>query len=643
MMKNVSNSVLLIAVLLTGMVPAAGFAADRVEQRKLFLDAHKAIKQGATSRYKKLQDKLTDYPLYSYLEYEELKRRLGKLPREDVRAFLENYNDQQIARRMRVNWLNTLAKQSLWKDYLLDYRDLDITKLDCYRARALQQTKAPEAEFAIQALWQSGKSQPHTCNQVFDTWHSSGKTTPTLIWQRIRLAMHNRKLNLARHLANSLGPEDRKWVERWREMYRHPAKMLGHKNYQDDSPLVREIVLHGIERLARIDSVEADRHWQVLQHRYSFSADDAASTLRTIAMEAATQRSKDALTLLDAIPLSHRNETTHAWTIRSALAAQDWQAVKRAIENLPETMRNESDWRYWQARALERTGDGAMALKTYTALANEHNYHGFLAADRLSLPYTLDGTPISRDSKELEALATIPGFERAHELYQLGMIVDARREWHATIAHLSARQLELSAVLASSWGWHDRAIISAGRAQHYSDLELRFPIVFEKEVLQNAKSNSIDPAWVFSILRQESAYMTDARSHAGALGLMQLMPRTARIEAKKLKLSLRNSNEILNVDKNIRLGTAHLKRVLASHNGNLPLATAAYNAGSYRVRSWLPEGGDIPADIWIETVPFSETRDYVKKILATTAIFEKHLDIPITPLKLRMPDISPRI
>lgn len=642
-MKGLFNSVLLIAVLSAGLLPVAGYSADRADHRKLFLEAHKAVKQGANTHYKKLQGKLTDYPLYGYLEYEYLKRRLNELPRKEMRVFLERYDGQPIARRMRINWLNKLARKGQWKDYLADYRDLGITKLDCHRARALQQTKHPEAEYAIQALWQTGKSQPRACNQVFDNWRSSGKTTPTLIWQRIRLAMHKRKPNLARYLAKSLGPEDRKWVERWRRMYRHPAKMLGHKDYRDDSPLVREIVLHGIKRLARIDSSEADRHWQVLRHRYSFSVDDAANSIRTIAMQAATQRSKDALTLLDAIPASHRNETTHAWTIRSALAAQDWHAVKRAIDNLPNEMRNESDWRYWQARALERTGNGAKALKTYTALANEHNYHGFLAADRLSLPYTLDGTPISRDSKELETLAKIPAFDRAHELYLLGMIVDARREWHAVLESLSPRQLELSAVLANSWGWHDRAIISAGRAQHYSDLQLRFPIVFEKQVLQNAKSNSIDPAWVFSILRQESAYMPDARSHAGALGLMQLMPRTARVEAKKLKLRLRNRNEILNVDKNIRLGTAHLKRVLASHNGNLPLATAAYNAGSYRVRSWLPSEGTLPSDVWIETVPFKETRNYVKKILATTAIFEKHLEQPVTPLKLRMPEISPRI
>lgn len=641
-MKGFRRRLWVVGILVGILLPVSGYASDRADQRKLFLDAHKAVKQGAITRYRKLSGKLTDYPLYGYLEYEYLRRRLNKLPREQVRHFLKTYDGQPIARRLRINWLNKLARKGQWKDYLMDYRDLGITKLDCHRARAMQKTKHPETEYAIQALWQTGKSQPRACDPVFNSWRASGKATPTLIWQRIRLAMHNRKPNLARYLAKSLGPEDRMWVERWRLMYRRPAKMLGHKNYRDDTPLVREIVLHGIERLARIDSGEADKKWQKLRHRYSFSEEDTATTLRTIALHAATQRSKDALTLLDTIPVSHRDEKIHAWTIRSALAAQDWHAVTRAIDNLPADMKLESDWRYWKARAQEKTGNTTTALKTYTALANEHNYHGFLAADRLSLPYVLDGTPISRDSKELVAFSKIPAMDRAHELYLLGMIIDARREWHAAMATFSPRQLELAAVLASSWGWHDRAIISAGRARHYSDLQLRYPIAFEKQVLQNARRNSIDPAWVFSIMRQESAYMTDARSHAGALGLMQLMPRTAKFEARRLKLRLRNQREILNVDKNIRLGTAHLKRVLETHNGNLPLATAAYNAGSFRVRSWLPSDGSLPADIWIENVPFKETRNYVKKILATTAIFEKHLSQPVTPLKLRMPEISPK-
>ncbi|MGD8998810.1 MAG: transglycosylase SLT domain-containing protein [Granulosicoccaceae bacterium] len=644
-MARIAKMLFGTGLLLALMMGAIGVvhAADRVEQRKDFLEARKAIREGALTKYNTLLARLDDYPLRPYLEYEYLKRRLHKRTHTAaVRAFLEQQEQTPVGRRLRGKWLQTLAKQGRWQAYLDDYRDLNSTTLDCYRARAMQNTRHAETDTAVLALWQIGKSQPRACDKVFDTWRAQGKATPTAIWQRIRLAMHKRKPNLARYLAKFLGPEEREWVERWRRMYRQPAKMLGHKNYRDDTPLVREIVLHGLERLARIDAGEAAKRWAGIRQQYSFTDRDRGRIQRTIALHAATQRLPEAWQLFDAVPAEWRDEKTHTWRVRSALNMQDWQAVERAVQELPESMRLDDDWQYWQARAEEQTGRTEQARQRFAVIANEASYHGFLAADRLKLPYTLDGQPIAHTNRELDALASRAGFTRAYELYQLGMTVDARREWQAAIKPLQSRELELAAVLAHRWGWHDRAVLTAGRAGHYTDLRLRFPIVFEKQVLKNAKTNRIDPAWVFSILRQESAYMTDARSHAGALGLMQLMPRTARSEAKRLKLRVRNQYEILHVDNNIQLGTAHLKSVLERHNGHLPLATAAYNAGSYRVRSWLPEIAAVPADVWIETVPFNETRKYVKKIMATTAIFEKHLDQPVTPLQRRMPDIAPR-
>jgi len=222
------------------------------------------------------------------------------------------------------------------------------------------------------------------------------------------------------------------------------------------------------------------------------------------------------------------------------------------------------------------------------------------------------------------------------------MTIDARREWQFTIKQMSPRQLQLAAVLASKLGWHDRAVLTIGRTKTLDDLKLRYPIVFEKKVLRHSKRNKIQPAWVYGVLRQESAYMTDARSHAGALGLMQLMPRTAKSEARRLRLRLRNKNEILNVDKNIRLGTAHLKRVLDINKGHHVLATASYNAGVHRVTTWLPKSNTVPADIWIETIPFKETRKYVKRVMSTMAVFEKHLQQPITPMLKRLDTIKPK-
>lgn len=633
----------LLLLLLAAFASPLQATSNLEQQRKDFLEARKAVKQGALTRYRKLIKKLDDYPLRGYLEYEFLKRRLSKQSVERVHKFFVDNADSPIHDRLRGKWLRTLVKQGRWTQYVNDYQDLNSPKLACYYARALQKIGHKDAaNKTIEYLWLSGKSQPRACDAVFNSWRASGQASPEIIWQRIRLAMHKRRPNLARYLAKFLGPTERSWVERWYKMYRRPAKMLNHQDFRKDTPLIREIVLHGVERLARIDATEAAKRWHGIRTRYSFTADDIGKVERRIGLSAATQGLSEALLLLTRVDASWSDETVQQWRVRSALAAGNWNAVLHSVDALPESIRDDSGWQYWRARALDELGYKKHANEILSVLATRHHYHGQLAADRLGLPYSLDGTPLVVSEQDIQLLRTIPGIKRAEELFDLKLTLDARREWQRSIDVLNPRQLEIAAALASSWGWHDRAVLTIGRTGSLDDLKLRFPIVYEKQVTRHAKENHIEPAWVFGVLRQESAYMTDARSHAGAMGLMQLMPRTARMEARKLRLPLRGRYALLNVDKNIRLGTAHLKRVLDINKGHHVLATASYNAGVQRVRSWLPKSGNIPADIWIETLPFNETRNYIKKVIATTAIFEKHLGQPITPIGKRLAEIKPR-
>lgn len=607
------------------------------QQRRDFSEARQAARQGATQRYEKLLKGLQDYPLRPYLEYEYLKRNLGQQPASRIHSFLEANQDSPLQRRLRRQWLKDLARQGRWKQFVADYQDLDNTQLACQHAHALQTLgKKQQARLEAEALWLKGKSQPSACDSVFKNWRASGTATPELIWQRIRLAMHQRHPSLARYLAKFLGPADRVWVERWYRMYRQPAKMLDHPSLKKDVPLVREILLHGLERLARLDAAEATKRWSGIRTRYTFTQEDIGKLERRIGLSAATQGLDNAHELLSRVDISWTDETVQEWRVRSALRAENWHAALQGIEAMPAAMAEKQTWQYWRARALEKLGFKKQANEIYATLSTRHNYHSLLAADRLGLPYSLEGTPLVSTEAELEQIRTLPGIRRAEELYHVGLKVDARREWHYTIKDFTKRQLQIAAMLANRWNWHDRVVFTLGRTDTLDDLKLRFPIVYEKQVKQHAKHNGIDTAWVFGILRQESAYMSDARSHAGALGLMQLMPRTARYEARKLKLPLHNQHEILNVDKNIRLGTAHLKRVLDINKGNQVLATASYNAGAQRVKSWLPKSADQDADIWIETMPFNETRNYVKKVMATMAIFEKHLGEPVSPLKQRL-------
>lgn len=636
--------IIALLISLVWIMPPIAQAADSVEsQRETFKKARAAVRKGSISRYRKLRQKLDDYPLKGYLDYEYLKRQLYKPRIKDYQNFFDAQQDSPIANRLRRKWLNILARQGRWKLFLEHYKGSRSTKLACYQALALQNIGPPlQAKLAAEKLWLVGKSQPRSCDTVFKNWRAHGHATPDLIWQRIRLAMHKRKPNLARYLAKFLGASERKWVERWRKMYRQPARMLNHKYFKKDSPLVREIVLHGIERLARIDANEAAKRWQIIQNRYQFSVSDKGKIQRRIALSAATQKLPEALSLINAVDARWVDQPIQEWRVRSALQRNDWSSVLQSIDSLKQAQQQKSNWQYWRARALNELGFTQQSTTIYSQLAKSFSYPGLLAADKLGVKYALNGTPLVSNKDEINKLRNIPGIARAEELYKLGMTIDARREWQFAIAKMPPRQLQLAAILASRLGWHDRAVLTIGRTNTLDDLKLRYPIVFKKQVLRHSERNKIQAAWVYGVLRQESAYMTDARSHAGALGLMQLMPRTARSEARRLKLSLRNQHAILNVDKNIRLGTAHLKRVLDINKGHHVLATASYNAGVQRVKSWLPKSQQLPADIWIETIPFKETRKYVKRVMSTMAVFEKHLQQPVTPLLKRLETIKPR-
>lgn len=246
-----------------------------------------------------------------------------------------------------------------------------------------------------------------------------------------------------------------------------------------------------------------------------------------------------------------------------------------------------------------------------------------------------DATP-----EEVSAMLARPGIQMAQELYLMGQVADSRRQWNWTTRRLNNRDLAVAAVIARQWGWHDRAILTVARSDQQDDLELRFPLLYRDTIEANATEYGIDPSWVYGVVRQESAFVADARSQAGALGLMQLMPSTGRLTGRKLNMPIRNNRALLNIENNLRLGVSYLKEVLGRNNGNQVLATASYNAGPNRVNSWLPDK-TLDADIWVETIPFGETRDYVKNVMSYTTVYDHRLGSRPVRLQERMQSVYP--
>jgi soluble lytic murein transglycosylase len=613
------------------------------KQRELFLEAESALSSGDSATFRALKQRLADYPLHGYLEFWQLRRRLSKAKVSEVQAFLHRYRSQPIATRLRISWLHRLGKRKDWTNYLRFYQPQRSVTLQCYEVRArLSKGDRKQALNDALELWLVGHSQPDACDPAFDQLYASSLITSDRIWERIRLAFANQKSSLAGYLAKRLSAEDREWVKRWQYAHRRPTDALSKPWAEQDTPLVREILTHALWRLARHKPEQAWKHWQDIAKTHRFSDQQMGKILQRIALTGALRNHPQASLWLASVPDHAVNGQIRHWRVRTALSDGDWKAALQKIDELDATERTSETWRYWRAYALDADGATGDAFSEYARLAGERSYYGFLAADHLQRPYQMNDAPLSYDKEQLKSVEQIPGIVRARELYLAGKHLDARREWYHATASMPDHELTRAALLAHRWGWHDRAILTASRARYWSDLTLRFPLPHRKSIFAYADQYDLDPSLIYGVIRQESAFMEDARSPVGALGLMQLMPQTGKQTARALKIRYRGNQALLHSDQNIRLGSAYLNKLLKRYNGSPVLAAAAYNAGPHRVSRWLPTDKSMNASLWMERIPFKETRHYVRRVLAYATVFEWRLQRPVTRLSKRLPEIQQR-
>ncbi|MHB8728181.1 MAG: transglycosylase SLT domain-containing protein [Sulfuricaulis sp.] len=643
------SRLLVIFMLLTALsvasnrVRAQDVTQEDESQRREYLAALEALKAGQTTRFKKLYMQLDGYILRGYLEYESIKNRVASTPAPVIERFIEENSQAPISDVVRKKWLRVLARRGDWDTFLKEYQDIgDEPELQCLRLSHLLKTSEQQAPLMAEAekIWLTGKRLPAACNPVFDEWRKAGHMTAEEVWARIRLAMESRNLGLAGELARYLAPSERVWVKRWQTMHRDPARQLQHITYPIDTPVARMIVTHGIVRLAYLDPEAAMEQWQRLKEKYQFFGEDENYVLRYLGILAAQDQLPQALQWLSAVAAEPGDESLLLWRVKTALRTGQWETAKRFIAALSEQQQQDSRWRYWTARIMEATGEEDKARVIYENLSHDRSYYGFLSADRIGVGYSMQHESTDASPEEVSAMLARPGIQMAQELYLVGQLIDARRQWSWTTRNMNNRELAVAAVIARQWGWHDRAILTLAHSDHQDDLELRFPLLYRDVIETNATRYGIDPSWVYGVVRQESAFVPDARSQSGALGLMQLMPATGRHAGRKNKILIRNNSALLNIENNLRLGVSYLKDVLGRHDGNEVLATASYNAGPNRVRSWMPQK-PMDADIWVETIPFSETRDYVKNVMSYTTVYDYRLGSHPERLNQRMLPIPP--
>ncbi len=618
--------------------PAAAAAAS-TSQRDAFRQAYAAAQLGGDS-WRALASGLRDYPLYAYLPAAALEHDLRQLDLPTVQAYLAKYPDTLPASDLRRHFLNELARRQDWPGFLALYQPGLGDALSC---DALQAKLAGGATLnfdnELAALWRQ-PSLPDACTPVWRAAQAQGLLTDARLWTRIERAADAGQAGTIEALTPWLPVDEAPAARQLALALRDPAAAVSAAAQWPDTPRSRQAASIALMRLARRQSATADAGWQTLQTHFRFSDTQRDAILRTLALFHATDFSTDALARLIALPAAAQSDATREWRVRVALAQQDWPAVLAGIDAMPAAQQQDGEWRYFRARALAASNRRDEAQAQFAALATQPTFYGFLAADQLDRPYTICPLQLVADPQREQALLDLPGLRRAFELYAVGLQKFARREWSLALQGASPDTLRLAADLAHRDGWYDRAVFTLTSGEALRLYNLRFPLARQDDVPTQADQAGIDPAWAYGILRSESAWMSDARSGADARGLMQLLPATAALVARRNGLAWGGGDTLYDPTVNIALGTRYLALMADRYSGAPWLASAAYNAGPNRVDQWLADRGTLAPDLFIATIPFKETREYVARVMAFSVIYDWRLHGSALPMSSRMTAIG---
>ncbi len=618
----------------------AGTAPDTALRDK-YLAAEAALQQGDSQHYQQLAKQLTHYPLYPYLLYKQLVPHVGSLSPAYVRQFTRRYPHSPLAQEVYEDWLVTMAKQQRWSAFLSVYHPTDNEKLQCLYWQAQAHTTGVQApQTTINTLWLSAESQPDECNDIFQQWREQNQINSAMVWQRMQLALESNNTELGRYLFRLLGDDQKNAGQLLLQAHQTPQQSNTQLLKTIALPQARDIAFHRLYRLAKINPSLAEKAWQTAQTQYHFTTSQHALFAQTIAKKYLFRKPELAQAWLAQIEPQNTEEKSLQWRVRLALQNQQWQEISNLYLQLPPAIQQKPFWQYWYARSLEQQQQRQTAQAIYQQLAKKRTYYGFLAADKIAHPHPLQHHQLPISKIEQQAVGNHPGLLRVRELLALGRDKQAEKEWWHTIRTMNDKQRYIAAKLAQQWGWHDLALKTTPKIAHKHDMHLRFPVRYKQLIQTRADQYNLAPALIFALIRQESMFQKDVTSSAGAKGLMQLMPYTAKKVAKKLRYQLSHQNQLYQPAANIYLGTTYLNTLLDRFEHPL-LALAAYNAGPHRVKRWLPKQ-QTPMDIWVETVPFYETRGYIKHALGFFIIYSQLLndatgvdrlfdDIPIAP------------
>jgi len=621
-MHSVLRFLLLAA--LTDILPNSA-QADEISlaaQRQQFLLAEQAIDRNRDTEYFALAAALKNYPLYPYLHYQWLKNHLDA--DSEIQQFLIDNAASRYASALRQKWLLQLGKKQQWPLLLKHYHGSDDPDLQCYAGLARFETgQTLEALDQARALWLSGKSQPEHCDALFTAYQASPYFNQEMIHQRFQAALNRDNLSLAGYLTRFLTGTELELANTWLKLHRQPETLISDQHWRQYTEQAGELFAHAIDRWLESDVEQAMTAWDKEKSQLTIVSATLAYIEKRIAITLALKHDKRAYARLSR--LDNSDESAREWRVRAALNAQNWQDVAAAIAGLSDEEKSREKWQYWQARGLAEAGQPVSANALFQQLAKNRSFYGFLAAGRLRQTIALEDHPLIVSAQDLDYLQTHPDFRVVSELIAIDRKLEAKRQWWYAIGKLDSRLLPAAAKLAQQWHAPAWAISTIAKANHWDDVNLRFPLEYVQQIQANASAQQLDPALILGLIRQESAFDETADSPAGAKGLMQVMPKTGQQIAADMRDRWDSDNNLFKPELNLKYGAFYYKKLLQQFNGHVALATAAYNAGANKVKRWLPENQTLPADIWIETIPYKETRGYVASVLMYSLIYQQRL------------------
>jgi len=605
--------------------------------------AYDAYRAGDPIRLARHAKRLDGHVLEPWVDYWRLALRLEDAPVSEVREFLSKYVNTYLAERLRTDWLKLLGKRADWGEFdreaALYARDEPEIRCHGWSSRLQRGDEAALAE--AQSIWLEPRELPEGCGRLADAMVAAGRFSVTDIWRRVRVLFENGQITAAKTALGYL-PKDEAPDERLlAEAARQPRRLLDRLPKNLERRATREVVVLAGLRYARSDPQAAA---ELLAGRLAerLPERELAYLWGRVGYEAAREHHAEALKWFKRAGDASLDDDQLAWKARAALRSGKWQLVRESIDRMSGKARKDTAWHYWYARALAAQGDEPGSRAYYLRIAGQADFYGLLAAEELGYVAALPETMHMPGEAEVEAARREPGLARALELIRLGMRTEGVREWLFTIRHFDDPKLIAASELARRAEVYDRAIHTADRTARLHNYALRYPVPFHGVFREYAKNHDLDEAWVLGLVRQESRFIADARSSAGAAGLMQLMPGTARYVAQKIGLRNYRPKSVTEIQTNVSLGTGYLRMVL-DQLGHPVLASAAYNAGPARARRWRDAARPLEGAVYVESIPFPETRDYVKKVMANAVFYAAVIESRLTPLKAKLGIIAPRV